>query len=110
MKDLDNTLDIKAMLNNHTNSGVQRSSSGQSKQGGSPDFNEFPAEESDTPTFEQKDHLVTHREKYEDYKQKYHHEDVINANNKWDYNTIVKELQETPIKCCKYNYTLDAEI
>lgn len=49
-------------------------------------------EESAQPYFEQRDHLMVHKEKYLKHKEVYYQEDCLNHSGKWDYDTIVKDL------------------
>ena len=59
------------------------------------------------PKFEEKDHITEHRRAYNSFKEEY---DALDLEKEWDYETILQKMRDDPIKCMKYNYSLDADI
>ena len=55
----------------------------------------------------QQDLLKEHRDRYNRFYRQY--EDDW-RNDKWEFNNLKKELQETPIYCQKYNHTLESSV
>lgn len=56
---------------------------------------------------EREDLLQEHREKYKAYKEFAAAE--AKSATIWDYRAILRQMQEEPIRCIKYNYSIDPE-
>ena len=56
---------------------------------------------------EQFDHLEEQKKSYRRFNDKM---DDLDQSDFWDYEKVTKQILNNPIKCVKYNYSLDADI
>lgn len=60
------------------------------------------------PVYDKIDYLEPHRQKRKEFNLKY--DRLQETGELWNYENTLRQLKEQPIKCMKYNYSLDAEI
>lgn len=73
----------------------------------SPDDYDDEDDEDNGKTYEKMDLLKEHREKYRNYLKQYK---LDEQNEKKTYKNLLKEIQDKPIYCVKYNHTLEGQV